>query len=171
MCAVCDATEIDQHARAEFKLLGYRLLTTEGLFVHRLKKVPRRAAAVEVKRVRSAKNGRTIRTCNKVAPIPAHYLKHDAPFRQYVALDDTGIVGWVRSVDAGDSTWCADLYVTPSHRRKGIGSALMTKMLRDDRQRGSKKSVLLASHTGALLYPLLGYEQIATLLIFAPKKK
>jgi hypothetical protein len=44
-------------------------------------------------------------------------------------------------------------------------------MLRDDRTRGAKQSVLLSSHTGALLYPRVGYEQIGMLLIFAPKRK
>jgi hypothetical protein len=43
-------------------------------------------------------------------------------------------------------------------------------MLRDDRARGSKRSVLTASHTGALLYPRVGYERIGTLFMFAPKR-
>ena len=42
-------------------------------------------------------------------------------------------------------------------------------MLQEDRAHGAKQAVLLASHAGAKLYPLLGYEQIATLLIFTPK--
>ena len=50
----------------------------------------------------------------------------------------------------------------------GIGRALLSKMLRDDRARGSKCSVRTASHTGALLYPHLGYERIGTLFMFAP---
>lgn len=48
---------------------------------------------------------------------------------------------------------------------------MLAKMLRDDRARGVENSVLLSSHTGALLYPQIGYEQIGTLLLFAPKKK
>jgi hypothetical protein len=43
-------------------------------------------------------------------------------------------------------------------------------MLRDERTRGVKNSVLLSSHTGALLYPKAGYEQIETLRLFAPQK-
>ena len=43
-------------------------------------------------------------------------------------------------------------------------------MLRDDRARGSKCSVLTASHTGALLYPRMGYERIGTLFMFAPSR-
>jgi GNAT superfamily N-acetyltransferase len=55
-----------------------------------------------------------------------------------------------------DSTWCANMLVKPSHRRRGIGSALLVKMLRDDRERGARKSVLLSSHAGALVYPRVG---------------
>jgi hypothetical protein len=42
--------------------------------------------------------------------------------------------------------------------------------LRDDRARGAECSVLTASHTGALLYPRVGYERIGALFMFAPKK-
>jgi predicted acetyltransferase len=62
------------------------------------------------------------------------------------------------------------MYVAPAHRRHGIGGALLVKMLRDDRRLGFQQSVLLSSHTGALLYPRLGYRQIGLLYIFAPKR-
>jgi predicted acetyltransferase len=87
-----------------------------------------------------------------------------------VALDGEEIVGRVRSVDAVGATWCADMHVNPSHRRRGIGQALLCRMLRDDRTRGSKCSVLTASHTGALLYPRVGYERIGTLLVIARRR-
>jgi predicted acetyltransferase len=62
------------------------------------------------------------------------------------------------------------MYVNASHRRRGIGRALLSRMLRDDRARGSKCSVLTASRTGALLYPHVGYERIGTLYMFAPRR-
>jgi len=62
------------------------------------------------------------------------------------------------------------MYVSPSHRRRGIGQALLSRMMRDDRARGSRSSVLTASHTGALLYPRVGYERIGTLFMFVPGK-
>ena len=49
-------------------------------------------------------------------PIAVDLLGDGAPFRQYVAV--------VRSVDAVGATWCADMYVEPSHLRRGIGHAL-----------------------------------------------
>ena len=113
----------------------------------------------------AAKYGKASRT----RPIPAEQLADDTPFRQYIALIGDKIVGTVRSVDAADSTWCSNIYVWPEHRRRGIGKALLARMLRDDRAIGAKQSVLLASHTGALLYPKVGYEQIGLLYIFAPK--
>ena len=82
-------------------------------------------------------------------------------------LDREEIVGRVRSVEAAGATWCADMYVSPMHRRRGIGYALLCRMLRDDRSRGSKCSVLTATHTGALLYPRAGYERIGTLFLLA----
>jgi predicted acetyltransferase len=63
------------------------------------------------------------------------------------------------------------MYVEATHRRRGIGQALLCHMLRDDRTRGSKCSVLTASHAGALLYPRVGYERIGTLFMFAPRAK
>jgi predicted acetyltransferase len=62
------------------------------------------------------------------------------------------------------------MYVQPSHRRRGLGQSLLGRMLRDDRTNGSKCSVLTASHTGALLYPRVGYERLGTLFMFAPKR-
>lgn len=48
---------------------------------------------------------------------------------------------------------------------------MLVRMLKDDRAAGARMNVLTASHTGALLYPRVGYEQIAELLLFTPLKK
>ena len=170
VCAVRGVDEADAPLRASYKELGYRLLATEPLFVHRLKKIPRVAAAVTIEQVTTSEMAARFGKATRSRPIAPECLTEDAPFRQYVALEDADLVGWVRRVNAGDSTWCSHMYVRPSHRRRGIGSALLAKMLRDDRSRGFKQSVLLSSHTGALVYPRVGYEQIGLLLIFAPKK-
>jgi GNAT superfamily N-acetyltransferase len=76
-------------------------------------------------------------------------------------------VGSMRSGDVGS---VLNLYVRTEHRRKGIGTALMTTLLADDRRNRIVASTLLASHTGAKLYPRVGYRPIATLYLFGGKR-
>ena len=170
VCAMIGEGESDEQTRSAYKALGYRLLVTEGFFVHRLKRIPKSSSPVSIERVRTPELAARLGKATRTRPIADGLLGADAPFRQYVALDGEEIVGRVRSVDAVRATWCADMYVKPSHRRRGIGQALLRRMLWDDRNRGSKCSVLTASHTGALLYPHVGYERIGTLLMFAPRR-
>jgi predicted N-acetyltransferase YhbS len=170
VCAMTGEGEPDEPTRTAYKALGYRLLATEGFFVHRLKRIPNSPSAAKIERVRTAEVAARLAKLTRTRPIATELLRDDAPFRQYVALDGADIVGRVRSVDAVGATWCADMHVSPSHRRRGIGQALLSRMLRDDRAGGSKCSVLTASHTGALLYPRVGYERIGTLFMFVPRK-
>lgn len=163
--------EPEAPVRTAYKDLGYRLLRTEGFFLQRLRQIPRPPVVVSIERMRTAERAAQLGKIMRKRPIADDLLKDSAPFRQYVAIDGDDIVGRVRSVDAVGATWCADMYVEPSHRRRGVGRALLSQMLRDDRARGSKCSVLAATHTGALLYPGMGYERIDTLLIFGPKKR
>jgi len=171
VCAVRGREEDDQRLKAAYKELGYRLLTTEALFVHRLKKIPKAACPITIERVTTPEMAARFGKATRTRPLRAEDLVDSAPFRQYVALEGGNLVGWVRSVDAGASAWCSNMYVRPASRRQGIGRALLARMLRDDGRRGAAKSVLLASHAGALLYPRVGYEQIGMLLVFAPQKK
>jgi GNAT superfamily N-acetyltransferase len=168
-----DQDRSDNELRSEYKALGYRLLATEALFVHRLERIQRPASGgIKIERMVTREMAERFGKATRSRPEPAEQLQEPgAPFRQYLALDSGELVGWVRSVNAGDSTWCSNLYVRPSHRRRGIGKALMLRMLGDDRALKFERSVLLASHAGALLYPHLGYEQLGSLLIFAPKKR
>lgn len=171
VCAIIAEGELDAPVRSAYKSLGYRLAVTEGVFVQPLKRVPKRPSPAPIERVRTAELATRLAKATRSRPIPADLLGNDAPFRQYVALDGEHIVGRVRSVDAVGATWCADMHVSLSHRRRGIGQALLCQMLRDDRVRGSKCSVLTASHAGALLYPHVGYERIGTLLAFVPRQQ
>lgn len=178
VCAIQELGQSDGELRAEYKTLGYRLLATEGLFVHRLGRIPRVVAdgpaggAVTIERMATPEMAERFGKATRTRPLTAQQLAApQATFRQYLALSGDQLVGWVRSVNAGDSTWCSNLHVQPNHRRRGIAKALMARMLRDDRARGASRSVLLATHAGALLYPHLGYEQLGTLLMFAPRKR
>jgi GNAT superfamily N-acetyltransferase len=169
--AMLSADESDQSLRMEYKRLGYRLLAREPLFVHRLKRIVRAPAPAAIRQVRTPKLAVELAKVLGRRPIPPACLGKDGPYRQYVAVEGDAIVGWVRSVPVGKSTWCSHMEVQPSHRRRGIGRAMLAKMLRDDRALGFQKSVLLSSKAGALLYPHAGYEQIGTLFIHAPSRK
>ncbi|MCB8932511.1 MAG: GNAT family N-acetyltransferase [Fimbriimonadaceae bacterium] len=163
---VCPLGESDLEERAGFKALGYRLGATEPLFVHDLQAVPVAESPAIVSRVedpeRAARLGRLLRR----KPLRDEFLAEDSAWRQYVAEIDGEIVGWVASIDAGTARWCANLQVVREHRRKGIAKALMGRMLEDDRRLGDRASVLLSSHTGAHLYPTVGYRQLGTLLLY-----
>jgi GNAT superfamily N-acetyltransferase len=170
VCALAGAANEQAELRAGYKQLGYRLISTEPLFVHRLKRIPKAGNAIPIERVQTPELAERLGKATRSRPIPSDQLTKDAPFRQYVAIADGELFGWVRSVNAGDSTWCANMYVRPVHRRQGIGRALLCRMLKDDRRHGFRQSVLLSSHTGALVYPGVGYEQLGLLLIFAPPR-
>ena len=170
VCVMIAEGEPEEPTRTAYRTLGYRLLATEGFFVQRLRRIPKPLSRISIERVSTPDLAERLGKITRTRPISCNLLGDDAPFRQYVALDEKEIVGRVSSVDAVGATWCADMYVSPSNRRRGIGQALLSRMLRDDRALGSECSVLTASHTGALLYPRVGYERIGTLFMFAPRK-
>ena len=172
--ALCYARAMEQPdgpLRKEFREMGYRLGHTEPFFYHPLKRLPNLVCEYSIVRVvdqsladRLAKAARA----NQI--LPHHLADPNPPIRQYVALDGQDLIGWVKSITVGGWAWCSNLYVNPAFRRRGIGKALMARMLSDDIAIGSKANVLLASHTGAKLYRKLGYEQIGELFIYTPPR-
>jgi hypothetical protein len=94
----------DSELRGGYKALGYRLLATEGFFVHDLACVPTRPGDVVIKRVRDAEMAARFGKVTRTRPISSELLTEAAPFRQFVALDGQEIVGRVRSVDASGAT-------------------------------------------------------------------
>lgn len=179
ICAILANDELDEAMRAEFKALNYRLINTEPLMIHSLQEIPifDEPAAIEqvlswelADRVNKAARARQL--------LPEHLPKSDAederlrvPIRQYVAQINGEIVGRLASVVVDNATWVSNVYVTAEFRRQGIARAMMSQMLHDDKAAGAQQSVLLASHTGAKLYPIMGYEQIGMLYIYSPKKE
>jgi GNAT superfamily N-acetyltransferase len=139
--------------------------------VHPLRTIPPFAAPVRVERVASAELAdRLAKTARARPTLPEHFAP-DSPLRQYVALVDDEMVGWVTSIVTGKATWCCNLFVLPEFRRRGIARAMLCRLLANDRSGGAQQAVLLASHTGAKLYPVVGYEQIGELLLFTPQKR
>lgn len=171
ICAIRAAGQSDEPMRTEYRALDYRLGFTEPIMVHRLRRIPRFAPPTEIVRVLDAALANQVNTAVRRRQILPEHLTPDAPLRMYAAVVDGDPAGWVSSIEVAGATWCANLYVKPEFRRRGIGRALMCRMLRDDRSRGSKLAVLAASHTGALLYPLVGYAPIGTLYSYTPRRK
>jgi GNAT superfamily N-acetyltransferase len=167
-----DSDADPQLIKDDYKANGYRLLLSEGFFVHDDKAVPVVECVPPAKRVRSMeesnlikkerRNKKAVRDVDLAAVHPEHRL--------YAVMDDDQAYGWVGSVPFGESSWIADLYVLERFRGRGFGAALMSAVTRQDRQNGVVNSVLLASSAGARLYPHIGYKQIGTLQLFCPKR-
>ena len=171
VCAIVALDEPDESIRRGFKSLGYRLGATEAMMVHPLRRIPRCAEPAVVERVRTQEMADRLAKAAGTRQILPEHMCDDAPLRQYVAHINDEPVGWVRSIVVGDATWCSNMFVKPPFRRRGIARAMLCRMLRDDRAHGAKTAVLLASHVGAKLYPVVGYERIGTLLLFTPPRK
>jgi predicted N-acetyltransferase YhbS len=170
VCAIRAADEPAEPLRAAYKALGYRLRATESMMLHALDELPPFDGPFPVERVTTRAMADALAKAAGSRQVLPQHLEPDAPLRQYVALDDDRPVGWVRSIVVGNATWVSNMFVAPSHRRRGIGRSLLARMLADDRAHGAQSSVLLASHAGALLYPRVGYSLIGELLLYMPSK-
>lgn len=169
--AICPVGEPDEGLRKGFKALKYRLGSTEALMVHTLKRIPRVDRPVIISRVLTEGHADRLNEAAGVRQVLPEHLVRDAAVRQYAAWLDDEPIGWVRSHQVDDATWCANMLVKPAFRRRGIARAMMCQMLRDDRKYGSKLAVLTASGSGSHLYPLVGYAEIGKLLFFTPPRK
>jgi hypothetical protein len=118
VCAMIGEGEPDQPTRAAYKSLGYRLLATEGFFVQRLGRIPKSPSPVSIERVRTTELAARLGKMTRTRPIASDLLAEDAPFRQYVALAGRGNRRPRAERGCGRRTWCADMYVSPSHRRR-----------------------------------------------------
>ncbi|MCF7688706.1 MAG: GNAT family N-acetyltransferase [Cephaloticoccus sp.] len=170
VCAFLPFGESDQSMREAYKAMGYRFKVGEPVMVHALKRIPRAKSPAMIQRVRTTELADAVTRAAGSRQILPEHLGADAPLRQYAALIEGKVVGWVRSIVCQQGTWCSNMMVLPKYRRRGIASALLAQLLRDDRKHGVKAAVLTASHAGAKLYTTLGYQQIATLLLFMPKR-
>jgi hypothetical protein len=170
VCAVCAVDESDEPIRAAYKELGYRLGSTERVMAHDLKQIPNFDTPARIARVTTVEMVERVNQLAGARQILPGHLEKDSPLREYVAIVEGQPAGWVRSIDVGRATWCADLHVQETFRRRGIGSALIASMLRDDRARGSKVSVLTANQAGAGLYASVGYKELGTMLAYTLKK-
>ncbi|HSI71927.1 MAG TPA: GNAT family N-acetyltransferase [Fimbriimonas sp.] len=167
ICAIQPTSSVCPDTRDSYKSFGYRFLFTEPMMVASTADVPVLECSAFVSRVDDQA------AADRLAKAAGNKPRPFAPglSRAYIAELDGLPVGWVRSIETGEGmAWVAGMYVKTEFRRQGIAKALLSFMLRDDAEQGIHMSVLLASHTGALLYPALGYEQIGTLHLFTPRR-
>ncbi len=171
ICAIHASDEPDTPLRSDYKSLGYRLRTTEPLMVHDLDQVPQVQSPAHIVRVMTGELASQLAKIAGARQILPEHLSPQAPLRQYVALIDGALVGYVRSIRVGNATWCSNMFVLPAFRRRGIARAMLCRMLRDDKAEGAVAAVLTATHTGVKLYPLVGYRHVGTLLLFSPVRR
>ena len=171
ICAIHPAGTSDQPLRDGFKALDYRLNTTEPLMAHPLRRIPRVPEPAVIERVLTREMADRLHKATRSRQIRPEDLHPGARLRQYVAFVDDNVAGWVGSIMVNGATWCQNMYVGEQYRRRGIARAMLCRMLRDDRAHGADMAVLTASHTGARLYPLVGYRQIGLLLAYTPKRR
>ncbi len=172
VCAIRTMEEPAKPIQDGYRALEYRFITTEPMMEHSLRSIPqhRPPAGFVIERVTtSAMADRLAKAARSRQMLPEH-LKPDSPLRQYVVLQGSRLVGWVGSVLFGTTTWCRNMYVVAAFRRRGIGRALMSRMLKDDRAAGARAAFLVASHAGAALYRTMGYVQTGELMLFVPRR-
>lgn len=179
LCVVRTDDEDPDPIRQAYRELGFRLGGVEPFLQHRLTELPSEDGAIQIERVTTPERAERLRAAGG-PKVPDEAFTQDGRLRQFMAVMDDGTpVGWVASVVVtGDgsartppSTWCSEMFVAPTHRRQGIGRALLARMLREDRDHGIWRSVLSATQAGALLYPTVGYERLGELLVYTPARR
>jgi hypothetical protein len=81
VCAILAGGEPDAATRTAYKVLGYRLLATEGFFIHWLTRIPTPASVVPIERVTTSEMAARLGKVTRTRPIASALLVPDAPFR------------------------------------------------------------------------------------------
>lgn len=156
------------------KAAGYRLARTEPFFACVLTAHQQLDDAWQVKRAASFDEAKRVglEALNQRGRpmLPEHFTPRPLARMYYVEVDGKAVAAVTSVQTRTDATWVHNLGTRTEYRRRGIATALMRHMLADDAHCGAKHSVLLASHTGVLLYPQLGYKPIGLLHIYNPPK-
>jgi ribosomal protein S18 acetylase RimI-like enzyme len=76
-----------------------------------------------------------------------------------VVLDGEGI-GWVEFRQTGDETFLKQLYVTPLHQRRGIGSQVMRRLNEQGRTAKSMALFVLKNNPAFRFYKRHGFEVV-----------
>jgi GNAT superfamily N-acetyltransferase len=85
------------------------------------------------------------------------------PPQIFIAARDGVAMSTVTITPHGDTAGVWTMATPQAHQRKGIGRALLTRVLRDLRGDGVRRFYLFATEAGKPLYDSLGFETVATL--------
>jgi GNAT superfamily N-acetyltransferase len=162
-----------EQVKATYKALGFRLITTEPLFGCDIAGRSANPSPWAIHRVQSLDQVRDIgqqiygRARRRLRPAD---LTDSMPAMQiyWVNLDGQAVAAAKTIRLFPDGACLHDVETLPAFRRRGIATALLNHILAEDAHAGVAHHILLASHTGAKLYPRVGYEQLSTLQIYAP---
>ncbi|WP_110513588.1 GNAT family N-acetyltransferase [Herpetosiphon llansteffanensis] len=165
-------TLIDRPAseHAAYHAAGYRHSATEVLLIRSLNDVPATDLRYAVAQATTSADMEWLNSHDpaKRAWITATRLHEPRLRHSFIRLDQQ-VVARVRvcQVDSAHS-YVTNLYTAPDYRRRGIAQSLMIASLQQAAAHGERWSVLIASEAGLPLYQKLGYQQQATLTVFAP---
>lgn len=90
-------------------------------------------------------------------------LTETAGVETYIAWGDDGPMSAVSVTPTGTTAGISLMATLPEHQRKGMGRALLTRVIDDYRSRGVERFHLGATEAGRPLYASLGFEKIADL--------
>lgn len=175
LCSISARSSRDAGEEAAIRAAGCRLLRTEPFFVRDYRSSPGDEMSpgfARVRRVSSSEEGVRLSQAQGARPMPEQdYLGPDADLHRYAAWEGEQVLGFVTSVRVNETVrWVASLWVHPDYRRQGWGAALMHALAAGDQAVNVRQSVLLASASGARLYPRVGYRQIGLLSMWIPPR-
>lgn len=172
LCVLLPTNQDETPIIADYKAHGCRLMNREPMMVRDLENLPLVKGPFPIRRITDVENADRVAQANRTKQILSKDLhESDANLRLFAAWRGRDPVGWVRSIrTSAECSWVSNMFVKKEFRQQGIGKSLMAHMLADDAKYGFQQSVLLASHTGTLLYDSLGYQRLGTLLLFDPKR-
>lgn len=170
LCIAHGGLERDIALEASLKKRQFAYVAGEPIFVCDARRFARVAGPAEISRVSDETLATAIGKLARGRQIAQSEIGNDAAAgRLFVARVDGVPVGWVSSIRIDQTAgWVSNLFVVPTHRRRGIGSALMRGLLRDDRSRGISLTVLTSSKAGAGVYEGVGFRQVGLLQVFRP---
>jgi GNAT superfamily N-acetyltransferase len=93
-------------------------------------------------------------------------ITETAGVETYVAWGDEGPMSAVSVTPTGNTAGISLMATPPQHQRKGMGRALLTRVINDYRRRGVERFYLGATEAGRPLYTSVGFELVADLSVW-----